>query len=200
MRRGDVIMSGYVAVVCAAMGLIVWLVLAPRGGDFASAPYHFDVRYPAGWQVSDNNGTVPGGWPTLSAAKGVPTGNSQASPIPLQVTLTRVDESAVPGPTSSLTITVWDLSNPTGVAQAASLASNKALHPTTVAGLAGLAASPAELPVPGKSGTNTTTVDTHTDYYVVHGSYEYQLTTDAISGENADGALASMLASFHLTA
>src|SRR6185312_3558716 len=92
-------------------------------------------------------------------------------------------------PTSSLTITVWDLSNPTAASQAAALAKEKTVHGATVAGLPGYVGSPMAQPLPGKSGSATSVTDTHTDYYVVHGSYEYQLTTDVISGDNGASAL-----------
>ena len=200
MRRGDYIMSGYMAVVCAAVGIVFWLVLAPRGGGYTNARYHFTVRYPSGWQASANDGGVPGAWPTLSAANGVTASGVQATPIPLSVTITRMGQSAAAGPTSSLTITVWDLNNPTGASQAASLATNKTLHAATIGGLAGFESTPNKLPLPGNAGSASATADTHTDFYVVHGAYEYQLSTDAISGDNSDGALAGMVASFHLTA
>jgi hypothetical protein len=197
MRRGDVIMSGYVTAVCAAMGIIFWLVLAPRGGDYVSAQYHFAVRYPSGWQASAQNGDVPGAWVTPSATAGGPTG---ASPVPLVVTFTRAGQQGDAQPSSSLTITVWDLSNPTAASQTAALAKQKTVHAATIAGQPGYAGSPVAQPLPGKSGSATSVTDTHTDYYVIHGSYEYQLTTDAISGDNAASALQNMLASFHLTA
>jgi hypothetical protein len=201
MRRGDLIMSGYVATVCAAMGVIFWLVLAPRGGDYVSARFHFDLRYPSGWQASVNNGDVPGAWVTPStAASGTSTGGGASAPIPLVLTITRVGQQNGTGPTSSLTVTVWDLSNPTAAAQAASLAKNRTLHSAPIAGVPGFAASPTLQPLPGKAGSSTTVTDTHSDYFVVHGGYEYQLTTDIISGDNAASALQSMVASFQLTA
>jgi hypothetical protein len=206
MRRGDVIMSGYVAVVCAAIGLVFWLVLAPHssaagvapapGGTYTSVKFHFAVTYPAGWQASTGDGGVPGAWVTPAT-----TGSAAAAtPIPLVVTITRAGQVAGSSTTSSLTITVWDLNNPTAAAQAGSLAKNTALHATTLAGVSGYAAPPVAQPLPGKSGATTSITDTHTDYYVVHGGYEYQLTTDAISGDNAGGALQGMLASFRLSA
>jgi hypothetical protein len=114
-------------------------------------------------------------------------------------------------PTSSLTVTIWDLSDPSAAAQAASLTKNPLLHATTIAGEPGLvsAATHQDLPTavltptahssPGSVSAQATATDTHTDYYVVHGGYEYQLTTDAISGDNATSALQSMVAGFRLT-
>ncbi|GAC1455210.1 MAG: hypothetical protein PVSMB4_15770 [Ktedonobacterales bacterium] len=54
--------------------------------------------------------------------------------------------------------------------------------------------------MPGANGTPTALSDTHTDYYLVHGGYEYQLSTDAVSNDNAAPALAAMLRSFVITA
>jgi hypothetical protein len=116
------------------------------------------------------------------------------------LTITRVGQQSGTGPTSNLTVTVWDLSNPTAAAQAASLTKNPALHSTTIAGLPGFAASPSLQPLPGKVGSSTSVTDAHSDYFVVHGGYEYQLTTDVISGDNAASALQSMVTSFQLTA
>jgi hypothetical protein len=73
------------------------------------------------------------------------------------------------------------------------------LHAVTLSGLAGYASNPLQQSLPGANGTPTAVTDTHTDYYVVHGGYEYHLTTDAVSGEGTDANLQSMMASFTIT-
>jgi hypothetical protein len=236
MRRGDVYMSGYVAVVCAAMGIIFWLVLGPHGGDYVNARFHFEVRYPSGWQANESLVSSPtASLPPTQTSGNAPTGNPQSAPVPLVLTIRQAGASGSLA-TSSFTVTIWDLSNPIAAVQAQILAHNASLHATTISGLSGFVSSPTRqvryfdtaIPTPDSSpdafaspsvapspqpspGTQCTlghgtpctiitVVVTHTDYYVVHGDFEYQLTTDAISGERTDSALQGMVASFRLTA
>lgn len=245
MRRGDYIMSGYVAVVCAAMGLVFWLVLGPHGRVYTNTRFHFTVQYPSGWQANESITDTPTvSLPPTQGSENGSAGSAESAPFPLVLTITR-GGAAGPAPTSAFTVTIWDLSNPIVAAQAQVLTHNASLHAATIAGLGGLASTPARqvryfdtaIPTPDSSpdalasptpqltpqpspqpppttactpapGTTTPgtactivkVVDVHTDYFLVHGGYVYQVTTDAISGDAADAALQSMVASFRLTA
>ena len=85
------------------------------------------------------------------------------------------------------------VSSPTsGIAKsAASLATNKTLQLATIGGEPGYKSNPLVQDIP-----NSQISVTHIDYYVVHGDYEYQISTDSVKGDNADADLASMVASF----
>ncbi len=73
-------------------------------------------------------------------------------------------------------------------------ATNNAYHTVQLAGHTAYATQPQQNTIYG-----TQQVDTHTDYYLDTTSFEYHLSTDALSGDSADSAVASMLASFTLT-
>jgi hypothetical protein len=208
-------------------GLVGWLLMAGLclelaacgnslpGGTYSNTTYHFRVSYPSGWQVNASSGEVPSTWttPTGGATPEPSPTPSQLTAVPLQVSITRTSDRASTQPViSAFTITVWDLHDPTAAAQAAGWAQNPALHAMTIGGQPGYASAPIQEPVlpnPGAGGPAATgtaasgasaVTDTHTDYYVVHGGYGYQLGTDAISGDNAAGALQEMLQSFTFTA
>ncbi len=137
-------------------------------GVYTSQDYHFRVTYPTGWQA-----------------------NTSAQPnatAPLIVIITRSGTHQPPGSEiSSLTIDVLDMSN-AGVAQtAAALAKNSALSKITFGGEPAFSDKPTL-----ETGGNVTL--THSDYYVVHGAYLYQVSTDALAGDGA--ALDKMAQSF----
>jgi len=95
---------------------------------------------------------------------------------------------------------VLNLSDTYVARAAAGLATDASLHKTTISGLPGYVSSPEQQPLPGPNGTPSAQTDTHTDYYLVHGGYEYQISIDVLSGDGADAALAAMLQSFTITA
>lgn len=172
------------------------------GGTYASQAYHFSITYPSAWALNatgcaSGSGTAT----TCDQLQGTATVGGGQSAIPLQITITRAGQSGVATPgVSSLTITVMDLRN-TYVAQAAAaLSKTHGLQATTVGGQSGYVATPIQQSLPGSQGTPSTVTETHTDYYVVHSGYEYQISVDAVSGDNSDSALAAMLHSFTLTA
>lgn len=145
------------------------------GGVYTSAQYHFSVTYPTGWKVNAQ--------PSSSAV------------VPLTVYITRSDAINTPGdPISTLTIAVFNVHDSDIAKSIKSLATNKTLQKTTLAGLSAYASVPIQQPVP-----SSTITDTHTDYYLVTSDWEYQLSTDAVSGESSDAALQNMVQSFTLT-
>jgi hypothetical protein len=101
---------------------------------------------------------------------------------------------------SSFTVTVLNAGDP---AIASAIASQKAqasganpvLKTIALAGQSAWQAQPMT-----KQLQDSDQSATHTDYYLLHGAYEYQLSTDAITGGGADAALAAMLKSFTFTA
>jgi hypothetical protein len=74
---------------------------------------------------------------------------------------------------------------------AAGLATNKFLQTMSIGGVSGYASAPLAQDIP-----NSEISVTHTDYYVVHGGFEYQISTDSVKGDNADGDLRSIVESF----
>lgn len=148
------------------------------GGVYTNTQLHFSVSYPQGWKA-----------------------NAQPSPssvVPLTVYITRSDAVSTPGaPVSTLTIAVFNAHDKDIAASIKSLAGDKTLRKITLAGLAAFQSAAAPQAVPGSQSDSSTT-DTHTDYYLVTPDWEYQLSTDAISGENAESALTSMVQSFTL--
>lgn len=144
------------------------------GGVYTNTEFHFTLSYPNGWKV-----------------------NVQPSPssvIPLTVYITRSDAVSTPGaPISTLTIAVFNARDANVAKSISLLATDKTLRKVTLAGLAGFASATVQQQVP-----SSTTTDTHTDYYLVTPDWEYQISTDAISGENAEDALNSMVRSFAL--
>lgn len=151
---------------------------APRqlpGGTYTNMRFHFTVDYPAGWQVNVQ--------PQSSAF------------APLSLSITRSGELKSNGSlVSTFGVTIFNAADPTLAASIAKMKTDKTLHATTIAGLPGYQAAPVAQQLPGSHSTVT-----HTEYYVVHSTYEYQLSTDTVQGDNADDALASMLKSFAIT-
>lgn len=185
------------------------------GGTYTNTTYHFHVSYPSGWLVNASTGDVPSTWTTpTGGATPVPSPTpGQIVAVPVQVSISRAGAHSTAVPVvSAFTITVWDLREPTAAAQAAGWAHNPSLHAMSIGGQPGFAGTPIQEPVvpttstAGAAGTGTASsgadavMDTHTDYYVVHGGYGYQISTDAISGEDAVSALQGMLQSFAFTA
>jgi hypothetical protein len=151
---------------------------APRklpGGTYTNTRFHFTVDYPAGWQVNVQ-----------------PQSSTFA---PLSLSITRSGELKSNGSlVSTFGVTIFNAADPTLAAFIAKMKTDKTLHATTIAGLQGYQAAPVARQLPGSQSTVT-----HTEYYVVHDTYEYQLSTDAVQGDNADDALAGMLKSFSIT-
>ena len=196
------------------LGLYLWLTLALPivailagcaqtlpGGAYTNTTYHFRVAYPNGWQATSSTGDAT---------------------IPLTVTFTRSASHAegTPG-VSALTISVQSLSSPYIAKSAAGLASNQSLRPITLSGLPAYTSGPLHQALPGAQGTPALWIPgpngtptphalpagatpppydpgtvTHTDYYLVHGGYEYQLSTDAMSTDGVDSQLSAMVQSF----
>lgn len=146
------------------------------GGVYQSSQYHFSVRYPSGWQANTA--------PQPSAA------------VPLTVIITRSATRATNvSLVSSLTITVLNANAP-GMAQSvASLGKNPALKQTTLGGQTAYTDGATQQTGTGPSGSLTVT---HTDYYLVAGAYEYTITADALSGDEA--TIQQMMRSFTLGA
>src|SRR5260370_154679 len=151
---------------------------APRklpGGSYTNAHFHFTITYPTGWQVNVQ--------PQSSAF------------APLSLSITRSGELKSNGSlVSPFGVTIFNAADPTLAAYIAKMKTDKTLHATTIAGLPGYQAAPLARQLPGSHSTVT-----HTEYYVVHGTYEFQLSTDEVQGDNADVALAGMLKSFSIT-
>ncbi|MEO7003287.1 MAG: hypothetical protein ABI068_15850 [Ktedonobacterales bacterium] len=140
------------------------------GGTYSSAQYHFKVTYPNGWQTN---------------------ASTQASATaPLILIITRSSVRSEPGSlVSTFTLDVLSLQDKSVAALAKKLPTNKSLTRTTLAGLTAYTDTPLQ-----QQSTNGQVTITHTDYYLVHGAYEYQLSTDALTGDSS--ALASIVNSF----
>lgn len=201
-RSVDTGIAGLVAAICVAMTVAFWLLLAPFGGTYTSAAYHFHIAYPTGWKITVNSGDVPSVWTTQTPGgqSATPTAG-QITPVLLLLTITRSSvHTSTPNAVSTLTVTVLDLRAPYIAKQAAALASTPNLHAYTLSGRAGYAAAPIQQQLPGPNGTPGGATDTHTDYYLVQGGYEYQISTDVVSGDDgAAQALQTMLRSFTVT-
>jgi hypothetical protein len=171
-----------VAVLVALLGLILaacgQTATPPptfAGGVYTSAPYHFSVSYPNGWKVNAQS--------------------SASTVVPLTVSITRSDAVSTPGaPISTLTIAIFNVHDSNIAKSIKSLATDKTLQKTTLAGLPAYSSAPVQQQVP-----SSTITDTHTDYYLVMADWEYQISTDAVSGENSATALQDMVKSFALT-
>lgn len=144
------------------------------GGVYANAQYHFSVRYPSGWN------------PNVTT-----TGSTVA---PVQVAITRSSDLSGHGSVvSTFTVALFDAKNATIAKTIAGLPKQTGLHTVTLAGAQAYATTPATQTAPGALSV------THTEYYLVAGGYEYQLSTDAVQGDGADDALNQMLQSFQIT-
>ena len=145
------------------------------GGLYTNAQYHFAVRYPTGWN------------PNVAA-----TGSAVA---PLQVTITRSSDLSGNGSVvSTFTIDVFDATNATIPKTITNLPKQAGVQRITLAGVPAYQSPSASQQIPGSSVTVT-----HTEYDIITGGYEYQLSTDAVQGDGADAALSGMLSSFQIT-
>ncbi|MGH2502695.1 MAG: hypothetical protein ACRDID_09295 [Ktedonobacterales bacterium] len=169
-RRAPGVALALLACVALTLGACGTTTTNLPSGVYTSAQYHFKVSYPTGWEVNAS-----------------PQPNA---PSPLIVIITRSGTHQPPGSQiSSLTIDVLDMSN-SGVAQtAAALAKNSALSKVTIGGQPGYSDKPTV-------ETNAGVTLTHSDFYVTHGVYLYQVSTDALSGDGP--ALQTMAQSFTL--
>ena len=147
------------------------------GGTYVNNSYHFRIQYPSGW-----------------AASVLPDSNST---IPLTVLVARSGETATNSSiVSTLTITVFNMSNPQ-VAQNVALlkqetvAPNATLHATTIGGVKGFQSTPTKSALPGSSLS-----EIHTDYYIFDPNLEYQISTNAVTGDQSASQLATILKSF----
>jgi hypothetical protein len=147
-------------------------------GTYSSATFGFHVSYPRNWKANPCDASTCG------------SGTSAAIPFNLVITRTGDAHSAA-ALISTCTITVMNLKNSDIAASAASLSGNKALQPVTIGGARGYKSAPVTQDIPSSQISVT-----HTDYFVMHGNYEYQLSTDSVKGDNADGDLQSIIASF----
>jgi hypothetical protein len=151
------------------------------GGTYTSTKYHFSVTYPNGWQVN------------------VPAGTTSSTTIPLEIVITQIDAQAAGGAqVSSFTLAVYNARDKVAATEINQLLkqaheTNSPLQSITIAGKSGYQDKPVEGTVPG-----TQVTDTHTDYYLITTSYEYQISIDALSSDNSMSALQEMLKSFTL--
>lgn len=170
-----------IAITVAACGSTPPAPPKAHGGTYTSTDFHFSIAYPDGWQAQPI------------------TGDQSSTIIPLTVDITRTGAVQTQGPrVSNLTITVFNARDPNVQRAIASLqARSQAVPPTvktlTLAGKPAFQTNPNTQQAPGVVGI------THTDYFLIAGGYEYQLATDAVSGDNADSQLQAMLQSFTLT-
>ncbi len=178
LRALVVALAGAACLFIAACGSPSTPQLNLPGGIYSSAPYGFKVTYPRNWQPNSYNAT--------------PSTDNSATPIPFNLIITRTGDShSAASLISTCTITVLNMKNKDIAKSAASLATNKTLQPVTIGGEPGYKSSPLVQDIP-----NSQISVTHIDYYVIHGDYEYQISTDSVKGDNADADLASMVASF----
>ena len=174
MRRGPVAALALVAALTLALSACGNSTPNLPGGVYTNQQYHFSVTYPKGWQV--NTSSQPG------------------ATAPLIVIITRSGAQELPGSRiSTLTIDVLDMSNASIAQTAAALAQNSALSKITFGGQPGYRDTPTTQTSAG-SGTSATL--THSDYYVAHGGYLYQVSSDALSGDGP--TLDTMAQSFKL--
>jgi hypothetical protein len=141
-------------------------------GVYTNQQYHFKVSYPAGWQVN--------------------VSQQSDADAPLIVIITRSGAHSVTGSIiSSLTIDVLKLSDVGGPQISTQLAQDKTLTPVTLSGLTAYQDKPTQQKGAGNESSFTVT---HTDYFIVHGGYEYQMSIDALSGD--ESTLEAMTHSF----
>jgi hypothetical protein len=168
-------------VLAFGLGLLPSFLYSQRQLTFTSTAYHFSIRYPANWSAS----SIPQ--------------PSEVSPLTLVIAKTHSPQDTAPAPgqasgalVSTLTVVVLSLSNPGIAASVQALPSNPSMQKTTLAGVPAYKAADVD-----EQSPDAQVVDVHIDYYVVHGQYEYQISTDAISND-PDGAseLQAMLKSF----
>ena len=164
---------------CAFAALaLCWALLAGCGapslpsGVYTSQQYHFKITYPNGWQVNAQQQT------------------GAAAPLIVIITHTGANSTAN-ALISSLTVDVLNLNDAGGSKAAASLANDKTLTTVTLSGLTAYRDQPS---TQQGAGANSAVTVTHTDYFLIHGDYEYQLSIDALSADSS--ALDTMANSF----
>jgi hypothetical protein len=172
-------------------------------GTYTNTTYHFKITYPSGWGYTALS--CGSGQPSDSGCNALNGGGSSTSggptAIPLQVTITREGELTTSSPTvSELTISVLDLSNSNVATAAATLATDTSLRKMPLAGTTAYVTPAVQQQIPGNEGTPSAVSDTHTDYYLTHGAFEYQLSMDAFSNDASTAALQTMVRSFAFTA
>ena len=144
------------------------------GGVYTNAQFHFSVQYPSGWN------------PTVT--------KTESTVSMLGVSITRSSDLSGHGSVvSTFAIVVFDAGNATIAKSIKNLPQQAGIRSMTIAGKQAYATTPVTQAAPGSVSV------THTEYYVVSGGYEYQLSTDAIQGDGADDALHQMLQSFQIT-
>ena len=151
-------------------------------GTYRNDAFHFSVSYPSGWQVNVT--------PASAASRG----------IPLHVLITRTaslqtDSSLV----SNCSITVLNPHDGDIAAQIDLLkrrinGKDAQIHALSLGGKPGYQEQAQQQEIPGTHAS-----DTHTNYYLLLDDYDYEISTDAISSDNVDAALQSMIASFTIT-
>lgn len=148
------------------------------GGTYSSATFDFHVTYPRNWLATPSEAT--------------PSSDTTSDPIPFSLTITRAGDSrSAAALISTCAIIVMNMKNSDIATSAKELATNTTLKATTIGGAAGYVSAPIVQDIP-----NSQISVTHTDYYVIHGGYEYQISTDSVKGDNADADLRDMVASF----
>lgn len=174
-ERGGIRLTMGVLLACLALGLTLSACGSQQppslpGGTYTSAQYHFKVTYPNGWKTNVS---------------------SQANATaPLILIITKSSALNETGSlVSTFTLDVLSMQDKSVAALAKQLPTNKSLTRTTLAGLTAYT----DTPIQQQSSNGQVTI-THTDYYVVSGAYEYQLSTDALTGDGP--ALASIVNSF----
>ena len=173
-RRAPVAMLALVATLSLLLSACGDTAPKLPGGVYSNQQYRFSVAYPAGWQV--NTSAQPG------------------ATAPLIVIITRSGAHQPPGSQiSSLTIDVLAMSDASVAKTAAALSKNSALSKVTFGGQPGYR----DMPTTEKgAGSDVSASLTHTDYYVAHGGYLYQVSADALPGDSP--ALVTMAQSFRL--
>jgi hypothetical protein len=170
------------AVLVAACGTSTPAIPTVAGGVYTSAQFHFSVTYPSGWQAQEVQGSSP------------------STAIPLTVIITRTGDVQDAGAlVSTFTVTVMNAHDPIiaqGIAtlEAQAKAPGSSYQTIMLAGRPALRAPPVQQQLPGSQLSAD-----HTDYFLIVKDVEYQLSTDAVGGDNAEPALQSMLHSFTLT-
>lgn len=143
-------------------------------GVYTNQQYHFSLSYPSGWQVNVKQ--------------------QSDAPAPLIVIITRSGARSTTGSIiSSLTIDVLKLSDAGGPQVATQLAKDTTLTPVTLSGITAYQDKPTQQHGAGNESAFTVT---HTDYFIVHGAYEYQMSLDALAGD--ESAVDAMARSFSI--
>jgi hypothetical protein len=178
LRALAIALAGSACLIIAACGSPSTPQLNLPGGTYSNATYGFHITYPRNWKPNSFDAT--------------PAADGSIAPIPFNLVITRTgDAHSAASLISTCTITVLNMKNKDIATSAASLTSNKALQAATIGGAQGYKSSPLVQNIP-----NSQISVTHLDYYVIHGDYEYQISTDSVKGDNADADLESMVASF----